>query len=61
LEKRKQSLDTEHEGSSALKLFCVHRLNSALEEFIRKDKSKIMLTNIFDNYIINPIDENSKT
>lgn len=39
LEKRKQPLDTEHEASSALESFCMHRLNTALEESIRKDKS----------------------
>lgn len=39
LEKRKQPFDTEHETSSALESFCMHRLNTALEESIRKDKS----------------------
>lgn len=39
LGKRKQPLDTEHETSSALESFCMHRLNTALEESIRKDKS----------------------
>lgn len=39
LEKRKQPLDTEHEAKSALESFCMHRLNTALEESIRKDKS----------------------
>lgn len=39
LEKRKQSLVTEYEASSALESFCMHRLNTALEESIRKDKS----------------------
>lgn len=39
LGKRKQTLDTEHETSSALESFCMHRLNTALEESIRKDKS----------------------
>lgn len=39
LEKRKQSLDTEYETSSVLESFCMHRLNTALEESIRKDKS----------------------
>lgn len=39
LEKRKQPLDTEHEASSALESFCMHRLNTVLEESIRRDKS----------------------
>lgn len=39
LEKKKQSLDTEYEASSALESFCMHRMNTALEESIRKDKS----------------------
>ena len=39
LEKKKQSLDTEYESSSALESFCMHRMNTALEESIRKDKS----------------------
>ncbi|MGO1043231.1 hypothetical protein ACTPEO_10890 [Clostridioides difficile] len=39
LEKRKQPLDTDHEASSALESFCMHRLNTALEESIRKDKN----------------------
>lgn len=37
--KEKQSLDTDHEASSALDSFCMHRLNTALEESIQKDKS----------------------
>lgn len=39
LKKKKQSLVTEYEASSALESFCMHRLNTALEESIRKDKS----------------------
>lgn len=39
LEKRKQPHDTDHEASSALESFCTHRLNTALEESLRKDKS----------------------
>ncbi|MDE6761866.1 MAG: hypothetical protein K2J90_14500 [Lachnospiraceae bacterium] len=38
LGKRKQPLNTYHEASSALESFCMHRLNTALEESIRKDK-----------------------
>lgn len=39
LEKRKQPLDTDHESSFTLESFCMHRLNTALEESLRKDKS----------------------
>lgn len=39
LEKRKQLFNTDHEASSALESFCMHRMNTALEESIRKDKS----------------------
>lgn len=39
LEKKKQPFDTEYETSSALESFCMHRMNTALEESIRKDKS----------------------
>lgn len=39
LEKRKQLLDTDHEASSALELFCMQRLNTTLEKSIRKGKS----------------------
>lgn len=39
LEKRKQPFDTDHEASSVLESFCMHRLDTALEESIREDKS----------------------
>lgn len=39
LEKRKQPLNTYHEASSALESFCMHRLDTVLEESMRKDKS----------------------
>ncbi|MFQ4260635.1 hypothetical protein HGQ82_07000 [Clostridioides difficile] len=39
LEKRKQLHATDYEVSSALESFCTHRLNTALEESLRKDKS----------------------
>ncbi len=38
LEKRKPPLDTEHVTNSVLESFCIHRLNTALEESISKDK-----------------------
>ena len=38
LPKRKQSLETEYESSSVLETFCMYRLNTELEESIRKDK-----------------------
>lgn len=39
MEKRKQPFDTDHEASSVLESFCMHRLDTALEESIREDKS----------------------
>lgn len=41
LQKRKQPFATDHEASSSsvLESFCMHRLNTALEESLRKDKS----------------------
>lgn len=39
LEKRKQPVNTDYATNSVLESFCMHRLNTALEENIRNDKN----------------------
>lgn len=39
LEKRKQPVNTDYETNSVLESFCMHRLNTALEETIRNNKN----------------------